>query len=83
MRSTLGLREINKKQALYGDYHFRQSIERGRRPYAGKNIATALGLAGAVAGIYFYSLKVVKQEDYSDVAMPPEPTAEEKQKFGK
>ncbi|KAJ2829088.1 hypothetical protein GGI24_002226 [Coemansia furcata] len=73
--------EINKKQALYGDYHYRESIERGRRSYTKRNVATALALGGLVTGIYFYSLKAVRQEDYSDIPMPPEPSAEQKSKF--
>ncbi|KAJ2489212.1 hypothetical protein IWW37_004193 [Coemansia sp. RSA 2050] len=73
--------EINKKQALYGDYHYRESIERGRQSYTKSNVLTALGLGGLVAGIYFYSLKAVRQEDYSDIPMPPEPSAEQKSKY--
>ncbi|KAJ2900124.1 hypothetical protein IWW38_000664 [Coemansia aciculifera] len=73
--------EINKKQALYGDYHYRESIERGRQSYTKRNILTAFGLGGIVTGIYFYSLKAVQQEDYSDVPMPPEPSAEQKEKY--
>ncbi|KAI8323499.1 hypothetical protein GQ54DRAFT_296705 [Martensiomyces pterosporus] len=69
------------KQSPYGEYHFRKSIERGRQQYSIKNIVTALGLAGGCAGIYFYSLHAVKQEDFSDIPMPPEPTAEEKKAF--
>ncbi|KAJ2740646.1 hypothetical protein GGI20_005696 [Coemansia sp. BCRC 34301] len=75
--------EINKKQALYGDYHYRESIERGRQSYTQRNVLTALGLAGVVSGIYFYSLSAVRQEDYSDVPMPPEPSAEQKSRFSK
>ncbi|KAJ2724592.1 FKBP12-associated protein [Coemansia sp. Benny D115] len=68
---------------LYGDYHFRKSIERGRRVYSVRNMLTALGLGGVVASVYFYSLKAVKQEDFSDIPMPREPTEEEKAKFQK
>ncbi|KAJ2641389.1 hypothetical protein GGF44_002145 [Coemansia sp. RSA 1694] len=75
--------EINKKQALYGDYHYRESIERGRQSYTRRNVLTALGLVGVVTGIYFYSLKAVRQEDYSDIPMPPEPSAEQKSQFEK
>ncbi|KAJ2550686.1 hypothetical protein EV175_003977 [Coemansia sp. RSA 1933] len=65
----------------YGEYHFRKSIERGRRRYSIRNFFTALGLLGLCSGIYFYSLYAVKQESFDDVPMPPEPTAEEKAKF--
>ncbi|KAJ2489606.1 hypothetical protein IWW47_005236 [Coemansia sp. RSA 2052] len=81
-RSSTGP-EINKKQALYGDYHYRESIERGRQAYTKRNVLTALGLVGVVTGIYFYSLKAVRQEDYSDIPMPPEPSAEQKSQFEK
>ncbi|KAJ2326219.1 hypothetical protein GGI00_004810, partial [Coemansia sp. RSA 2681] len=81
-RSSTGP-EINKKRALYGDYHYRESIERGRQSYTRRNVVTALGLVGVVTGIYFYSLKAVRQEDYSDIPMPPEPSAEQKSQFEK
>ncbi|KAJ1807373.1 hypothetical protein LPJ56_004928 [Coemansia sp. RSA 2599] len=68
-------------KTTYGEYHFRKSIERGRQAYSVRNFLTALGLFGACAGIYFYSLNAVKQEDFSDIPMPPEPTAEERAKF--
>ncbi|KAJ1772693.1 hypothetical protein IW140_002608 [Coemansia sp. RSA 1813] len=74
-------KNTGEKYAPYGEYHFRQSIERGRSRYSIRNVFTALGLAGACTGIYFYSLHAVKQEDFSDVPMPPEPTAEEKAEF--
>ncbi|KAJ1820344.1 hypothetical protein GGH91_000388 [Coemansia sp. RSA 2671] len=81
VRNASGGPEIDKKQALYGDYHYRESIERGRQSYTKANVLTALGLSGLVAGIYFYSLKAVRQEDYSDIPMPPEPSAEQKSKY--
>ncbi|KAJ1725695.1 hypothetical protein LPJ53_000174 [Coemansia erecta] len=65
----------------YGEYQFRKSIERGRAAYSVRNVATAVGLFGACAGIYFYSLNAVKQEDFSDIPMPPEPSAEERAKY--
>ncbi|KAJ2162098.1 hypothetical protein GGF46_000973 [Coemansia sp. RSA 552] len=74
-------RAASNKSAAYGEYHFRGSIERGRRPYALRNMLTAAGLAGLCSGIYFYSLYAVKQEDYSDVPMPDMPTDEEKASF--
>ncbi|KAJ1883567.1 hypothetical protein LPJ57_000066 [Coemansia sp. RSA 486] len=67
--------------STYGEYHFRKSIERGRQAYSVKNVLTAVGLFGACTGIYFYSLNAVKQEDFSDIPMPPEPTAEERAQF--
>ncbi|KAI9499964.1 hypothetical protein BX070DRAFT_175234, partial [Coemansia spiralis] len=51
-------------------YHFRKSIERGRRQYSVYNVLTAIGLGGVCLGVYFYSLYAVKQEDFSDVPMP-------------
>ncbi|KAJ2396383.1 hypothetical protein GGI05_001152 [Coemansia sp. RSA 2603] len=65
----------------YGEYQFRKSIERGRAVYSVRNVATAVGLFSLCAGIYFYSLKAVKQEDFSDIPMPPEPSAEERAKY--
>ncbi|KAJ1964724.1 hypothetical protein GGI12_001230 [Dipsacomyces acuminosporus] len=76
-------RRLMSNQTSYGEYHFRKSIERGRQQYSIKNTLTAAGLAGACAGIYFYSLHAVKQEDFSDIPMPPEPTADEKKAFEK
>ncbi|KAJ1645508.1 hypothetical protein LPJ64_002899 [Coemansia asiatica] len=73
--------EEKPKTTTYGEYHFRKSIERGRQVYSTRNLLTALGLFSACTGIYFYSLNAVKQEDFSDIPMPPEPTAEERAKF--
>ncbi|KAJ2400884.1 hypothetical protein GGI23_001758 [Coemansia sp. RSA 2559] len=81
--STSQTKNTGEKYAPYGEYRFRKSIERGRSRYSIRNAITALGLAGAVTGIYFYSLHAVKQEDFSDVPMPPEPTAEEKAEFAR
>ncbi|KAJ2520477.1 hypothetical protein GGI11_002284 [Coemansia sp. RSA 2049] len=74
-------RSTGEKYTPYGEYHFRESIERARSPYSLRNGITALALMGLCTGIYFYSLNVVKQEDFSDVPMPPEPTSEEKAEF--
>ncbi|KAJ2656134.1 hypothetical protein IWW48_005184 [Coemansia sp. RSA 1200] len=74
-------RSTGEKYTPYGEYHFRESIERARSPYSVRNGITALALMGLCTGIYFYSLNVVKQEDFSDVPMPPEPTSEEKAEF--
>ncbi|KAI7826319.1 hypothetical protein BX661DRAFT_183787 [Kickxella alabastrina] len=73
--------QIKTKSDTYGEYHFRKSIERGREAYSVKNVFTALALASGCAGIYFYSLSAVKQENFSDVPMPREPSAEEKAQF--
>ncbi|KAJ2799097.1 hypothetical protein H4R20_004567 [Coemansia guatemalensis] len=83
LRSTLaggcGQQRSKSGQApVYNGYRFTDSIERGRQPYAIKNVATAFGLAGLCASVYFYSLYAVKQEDYSDVPMPDMPSQEEK-----
>ncbi|KAJ1801448.1 hypothetical protein LPJ59_000286 [Coemansia sp. RSA 2399] len=79
--ATSQTKNTGENYAPYGEYRFRKSIERGRSRYSIRNGLTALGLAGAVTGIYFYSLHAVKQEDFSDVPMPPEPTTEEKAEF--
>ncbi|KAJ1958196.1 hypothetical protein EC988_000443 [Linderina pennispora] len=76
-RRAMSTQKVN----VYGEYQFKKSIQRGRQQYMIKNVLTAFGLGGLCAGIYFYSLNVVKQEDFSDVPMPPEPTADEKTKF--
>ncbi|KAJ1935516.1 hypothetical protein FBU59_005360 [Linderina macrospora] len=70
-----------QKANVYGEYQFKKSIQRGRQQYMIKNVLTAFGLGGLCTAIYFYSLNVVQQEDFSDVPMPPEPTAAEKSKF--
>ncbi|KAJ2826938.1 hypothetical protein IWW50_002131, partial [Coemansia erecta] len=62
----------------HSEYRFRSSIERGRRQYTVRNMLTAAGLTGGVAGIYFYSLHAVKQEDYSDIPMPAVLSEDEK-----
>ncbi|KAJ2615328.1 hypothetical protein H4S08_001292 [Coemansia sp. RSA 1365] len=86
LRSTLagdcGQRRCKSGQPpVYSGYRFNDSIERGRQPYAIKNVATAFGLVGLCASVYFYSLYAVKQEDYSDVPMPAMPSQEEKLAF--
>lgn len=67
----------------YGNYQFQDSIERGRQQYSIRNGLVAVGLVGGVAAIYFYSLHAVKQEDFSDVPMPPEPSTQERLQFEK
>ncbi|KAJ2080770.1 hypothetical protein H4R24_002814 [Coemansia sp. RSA 988] len=83
LRSTLvggcGQQRSKSDQApVYNGYQFTSSIERGRQPYAIRNVATAFGLVGLCASVYFYSLYAVKQEDYSDVPMPAMPSEEER-----
>ncbi|KAJ1719675.1 hypothetical protein LPJ61_006267, partial [Coemansia biformis] len=51
--------------------------------YAARNVVTAAGLVGLCASVYFYSLYAVKQEDYSDIPMPAQPSEEEREAFSR
>lgn len=44
---------------------------RARKPFMVKNALTALGFFGFAAGVYFYSLNALVQDDFADVPIPP------------
>lgn len=44
---------------------------RARKPFFWKNIAMASGLFAMTAGIYFYSLHALVQDDFADIPVPP------------
>ncbi|KAL7420340.1 hypothetical protein Q5752_005310 [Cryptotrichosporon argae] len=50
------------------------SLQRARRPYYVRNIATGTAILAFILGVYGYSIAAVKQDDFSDVAdlLPPE-----------
>ncbi|KAF7725204.1 hypothetical protein EC973_000370 [Apophysomyces ossiformis] len=49
---------------------FTPALQRTRKPFQVRNIATLAGLITFVAGVYSYALFAVKQDDFSDVPMP-------------
>ncbi|KAJ2798511.1 hypothetical protein H4R21_003903 [Coemansia helicoidea] len=72
---------MSGRESTHSEYKLRSSIERGRQQYVVRNALTAAGLTGLCAGVYFYSLYAVKQEDFTDVPMPAVLTEEEKEAF--
>ncbi|EQL00147.1 Coiled-coil domain-containing protein 56 [Ophiocordyceps sinensis CO18] len=61
--------------STYYDRRLRQgpALIRARRPYLFRNSITGLGLLTVVAGIYYYTLSAVGQDDFGDVKVPDTP----------
>ncbi|KAI7901451.1 uncharacterized protein BX663DRAFT_553249 [Cokeromyces recurvatus] len=55
-------------------YGFTPALQRTRKPFAVRNMLTLAGLLTFTGGVYAYSLLAVKQDDFSDVPMPPKTT---------
>ncbi|KAI8339308.1 hypothetical protein BD560DRAFT_485114 [Blakeslea trispora] len=53
-------------------YGFSPALQRTRKPFAVRNMLTLAGLLTFTASVYSYSLLAVKQDDFSDVPMPPQ-----------
>ncbi|RIB09175.1 hypothetical protein C2G38_2209581 [Gigaspora rosea] len=49
------------------------ALQRARRPFFIRNTITGLLLLGFTGAVYTYSIMAVKQDDLSDVSMPPPP----------
>ncbi|PVU90075.1 hypothetical protein BB559_004804 [Furculomyces boomerangus] len=56
---------LYKRSYLQKSYEFRESMDR---------------LGSLIVGIYYYTLNVVEQEDYSDIPMPAEIVLEQEEK---
>jgi len=66
-----------KRSSYYNpDYRQGPALIRARSPYLIKNTLTGLGLAGLVVGIYVYTIRAIKSDDFEDAALPaPSPIA--------
>ncbi|KAJ6260158.1 hypothetical protein Dda_4381 [Drechslerella dactyloides] len=61
-----------KRSSYYNpDYRQGQSLIRARSPYLVKNAITGLALVGFVIGIYAYTIRAIKSDDFADAALPP------------
>ncbi|KAG0164579.1 hypothetical protein DFQ28_010098 [Apophysomyces sp. BC1034] len=49
---------------------FTPALQRTRKPFQIRNIATLAGLVTFVGGVYTYALMAVQQDDFSDVPLP-------------
>ncbi|KAI8986346.1 hypothetical protein BDB01DRAFT_849406 [Pilobolus umbonatus] len=58
-------------------YGFSPALQRTRKPFAVRNLVTLGGLLAFVSGVYTYSLLAVKQDDFSDVPLPPAAVTDE------
>ncbi|KAI8645511.1 hypothetical protein BD408DRAFT_411563 [Parasitella parasitica] len=56
-------------------YGFSPALQRTRKPFVVRNLLTLAGLLTFTGSVYAYSLLAVKQDDFSDVPMPPAQTA--------
>ncbi|KAI8376588.1 hypothetical protein EDC96DRAFT_456064 [Choanephora cucurbitarum] len=59
-------------------YGFSPALQRTRKPFAARNMLTLAGLITFTTSVYAYSLLAVKQDDFSDVPMPPPVNEQEK-----
>ncbi|KAI8991411.1 hypothetical protein BDF20DRAFT_844494 [Mycotypha africana] len=50
---------------------FSPALQRARKPFVTRNVMTLVGLLTFTSSVYAYSLMAVKQDDFSDVPMPP------------
>ncbi|CAG8450853.1 13532_t:CDS:2 [Ambispora gerdemannii] len=57
-------------------YTFTPALERARRPLRVRNAVTGIFLLGFVGAVYSYSMFAIKQDDFSDVPMPPDLTVD-------
>ncbi|KAM0749252.1 hypothetical protein T439DRAFT_326983 [Meredithblackwellia eburnea MCA 4105] len=73
MPSTSGLL-TRKAQGTYhpGGSRMSEGLARARRPFRTKNAITATLISSFVLGVYFWSIRSVKQDDFSDVPLPSE-----------
>jgi hypothetical protein len=53
-------------------YGVSPGLARARLPFRTKNAFTGLAVGGFIAFVYFYSIRAVKQDDFSDIEMPSE-----------
>lgn len=53
-------------------YGVSPGLARARLPFRAKNALTGAGVAGFIFFVYFYSIRAVKQDDFSDIEMPSE-----------
>ncbi|KAF2859117.1 hypothetical protein K470DRAFT_282838 [Piedraia hortae CBS 480.64] len=62
-------------EASYYDARNRQgaSLIRARQPYLIKNAVTGLTLAGFGLAVFMYTIRVIGQDDFSDVPIPDAP----------
>ncbi|KKY37159.1 hypothetical protein UCDDA912_g02800 [Diaporthe ampelina] len=49
------------------------ALLRARRPYLVKNAVTGLAITGVAAGIYWYTIRAVGQDEFEDVKVPEVP----------
>jgi cytochrome c oxidase assembly factor 3 len=62
-------------RSSYYDKNYRQTaaLIRARRPYLVKNALTGLGIFGFCAGVYFFTINAVAQDEFEDVKVPDAP----------
>ncbi|KAK0546375.1 hypothetical protein OC845_004617 [Tilletia horrida] len=70
-------RSTTPPRSTHASYHpdgygVSEGLKRARRPFFWKNTLTGGAILGFAAGVYFYSISKVKQDDFSDLAtLPP------------
>ncbi|KAH8788453.1 hypothetical protein F5883DRAFT_635340 [Diaporthe sp. PMI_573] len=62
----------------HSSYYTRKNAQsaallRARRPYLVKNAVTGLAITGFAAGIYWYTITAVGQDEFEDVKVPEVP----------
>ncbi|KAL2758825.1 hypothetical protein ACRALDRAFT_1092538 [Sodiomyces alcalophilus JCM 7366] len=73
---------VGPRVSSYYDRNLRQgpALIRARKPYLVKNTVVGLGLTAIVGAVYWYTLKAVGQDDFSDVKVPDAPKEPERSK---
>ncbi|RIA95813.1 hypothetical protein C1645_816251 [Glomus cerebriforme] len=60
--------------------YFTPAMQRARKPFAVRNAITGMLLLGFCGAVFSYSIVAVKQDDLSDVPMPPPPSSTNSEK---
>lgn len=53
-------------------YGVSEGLARARRPFRTANVLTGAVIAGFTFSVYIYSIRAVKQDDFSDIELPSE-----------
>jgi len=69
--SASGLSSREARQTYHpGGYGVSEGLKRARRPFRTRNFVTGSLIFGFAASVYFYSIRAVAQDDFSDLDQP-------------
>ncbi|GAA6057456.1 hypothetical protein JCM3770_000770 [Rhodotorula araucariae] len=69
--STSGLSGRQARATYHpGGYGVSEGLKRARRPFRTRNFVTGTLIFGFAASVYFYSIRAVAQDDFSDLDQP-------------